>query len=385
MMNQKLNHEQQQLPMLTGHPLLGMMIPSPTMSSGLPDIDTSIFGIDVGGGVATTTAAAAATTTGAGVVGHPSLEALLGLPFAPSVFGTPAAATTPTLMRVNSIGAGSTFLSPALTAPSVAGPAVKVEPATTTTAATAGPAPVPQPLFTFDVAHQNQHQHQHQHQHPRIQQSVARTPESGATTGKPSAVLQPVQQQLQYGGDENTLKKPKPHSTKSRTSKKRGRTSSFSSGGGGGGAACAAGGVSGSSASGSSAGKKKKNKGCGGGGAQPKKQRRKIDTSGLADDVRRRLLRMFTKEDLRSEPEEWKGVHRPRATQLSSLEADFISELRRSELSCVYAERQRQRKLSKIRNADNEIQALRKENTRYAFENKQLRDEIQAMKTKYER
>lgn len=138
-----------------------------------------------------------------------------------------------------------------------------------------------------------------------------------------------------------------------------------------------------SSVIGSSAGKKKRKSL--NSSAKPKKQRRKIDTSGLADDVRKRLLRMFTKEELRSEPDQWKYVHRPRTRMLSSLEADFISELRRSELSCVYAERQRQRKLSKMKSANDEIQTLRKENTQFAIENKRLRDEVQALKAKYER
>lgn len=315
------------------YPLLGMMVPSPSQSMGGLDIDTSIFGIE---------------TAEQNLANDCRLldDAFAGL----EPLGIPAAAdeivVVPPLMRPT------------------------------------------QPMFSYQNDHEAaHHQHssqsasrpamtvdqpllvvprQHPQQHGRIPGSQhSRTPESGG--GKP---LAPLVQQLQFGGDENKVGDQN-QNTRTR-SKKRGRPSSS----GGGAAACAAGGVKRSASC--NAGKKTKMKSGGSAAKQKGKQRRKIDTSALGDENRRALIRMFTKEALRAGPEEWRDVHRPRVKMLSSMEVDFISELRRSELSCVYAERQRQRKLSKMKSADDEIRALR-------IENKRLRDQIAAMEAKYQR
>jgi hypothetical protein len=90
-----------------------------------------------------------------------------------------------------------------------------------------------------------------------------------------------------------------------------------------------------------------------------------------------RVQQMFPKMALRSSPCEWK-VFRSRVKGLSKAEQKVVATLRRKELSCVYAEKARQRRIKNLRSTGEDNQKLKamldaKDNHIASLE-KQLRD-----------
>jgi len=86
---------------------------------------------------------------------------------------------------------------------------------------------------------------------------------------------------------------------------------------------------------------------------------------------------MFPKAALRSSPAEWK-VFRSRVKGLSKDEQRMVATLRRKELSCVYAEKARQRRIKKMKSSGEDNQQLRDlldvKDSRIASLEKQLAD-----------
>jgi hypothetical protein len=92
------------------------------------------------------------------------------------------------------------------------------------------------------------------------------------------------------------------------------------------------------------------------------------------------LLRLFPRCILRASREEFAAAKKTNAQHLSKELKTRLKELRRKELSCVYADRARHERINSMKNSSNDIEHLTSENEQLASENESLRSQIEAMK-----
>jgi hypothetical protein len=93
------------------------------------------------------------------------------------------------------------------------------------------------------------------------------------------------------------------------------------------------------------------------------------------------VQRLFPKDALRSSPSEWK-LFRTKVKGLGKEEQKMVATLRRKELSCVYAEKARQRRIKTAKCTGEANQQLERELAASRDENSKLRAELAALRKK---